>query len=135
VIRLDPDAYRSRLYVSARTPWEGQNALLKASLISVVANWAAVGSKDCSECPITYTDHEVRECLTLYGEQRDIGRGLEKPRSSFGLNRDGWVRSHEYDAAKKANEYLKAPQIADLEPDFDEKDIADYPLLDHDKNY
>ncbi|KAF7506025.1 hypothetical protein GJ744_012272 [Endocarpon pusillum] len=133
-LRSNQFTYVSRLYNAARNPWEGDNTTLKAHLIPIITTWPKVCRKDAPDCPVHYSEEEIKECLRRHEKQLEIDQGMQGMRNFVGVNPEGWVDNDEYEEAKKKAADIKAQWIAEAESEFERKDIEEnFPLQDHEE--
>ena len=132
-LRFDPGAHRAKLFAKAGYPWEGDNTSLRAQLMHTVANWSKLVSDHSSDCPISYLEHEVKECLALDAQQKSADRNMEALRDYLGVNMDGWVPNHHFEKSKETAASLKADLMAKAETELGKKHIEEnWPFQDHD---
>ena len=94
---------RKRLFHRAGTAWEGDNLSLKADLIRIsqlCKQIAASKDNDSPECPLEYSETEVKECFELEKELREAVEDLECTRDHMGMIGDGCVLPEHYDRSK-----------------------------------
>ncbi|KAJ5098990.1 hypothetical protein N7532_005991 [Penicillium argentinense] len=80
---------RRELWHHASDPWEGDVVTLKADLVALTLKWKEItGEKDC---PISFPEEEVRECLRLEAAQADADEQLQACEDIVGVGCEGWV--------------------------------------------
>jgi Phosphotransferase enzyme family len=131
---FDPEARRARLYQKARVPWEGDNISLKAQLIKTVQNWPSVRSKTAVKCPINYSEDEVKECLALAAQQKELDKSMQVMHDRIGVSVDGWVSNDEYEATKQRADEIKAQFMATAETEAEKREFdQNWPFQDHEE--
>jgi hypothetical protein len=129
---FDPEARRARLYHKAKAPWQGDNISLRAQLVRTVQYWPSIHAKEAVRCPVKYTEEEIKECLALEAEKRELDDSMETLRVNIGIQMDGWVSSQDYAAAKQRARDLKAELISTAETEEERKEIQiNWAFQDH----
>ncbi|KAL8883417.1 MAG: hypothetical protein Q9192_007179, partial [Flavoplaca navasiana] len=129
---------RKRLFHGAGTAWEGDNVSLKADLMRISRLWKQITSsedKDSPNCPLEYSETEIKECFELEKEVREAEEDLERTRDDIGMIGDGCVLPEHYDEIKERCRKLKAETLEFAETDAAKSEVLNhFPFDDHDES-
>ncbi|KAG6850737.1 hypothetical protein H0H93_009360 [Arthromyces matolae] len=89
---------RSRLFLCAGGPWEGETSDLKASLIQAANNWEELTGGG-EPCPFKFNAQDLTETAVLNQELSKATRGFEFLQSMGGIGEEGWVPVQDYEGA------------------------------------
>jgi Phosphotransferase enzyme family len=133
-LHFEPHMYLNKLYAAASCPWEGDNTSLQANLISVIACWSQLCSKDAPECPIHYSEEESKDCLERHQNQRELDKNLQGIRNFLGVNSKGWTENDANNEARETADRIKREWIEEAETELERKDIEEnFPFQDHEE--
>ncbi|KAF3484439.1 protein kinase subdomain-containing protein [Arthroderma uncinatum] len=147
---LDLDSSRlleQKTYSHAASPWEGNNAQLKADLVRIIQNWNTVvacaesqqvGNDDsCTpQCPVTFDPVEAQDALRIEGQYEEMDTQLSRIRDAIGVSVDGWTLNETFeDTVARAQEF-KMMAIASVSDNKFDQEMTEkhWPFDDFDEN-
>ncbi|KAL8883660.1 MAG: hypothetical protein Q9215_008106 [Flavoplaca cf. flavocitrina] len=129
---------RKRLFHRAGTAWECDNVSLKADVIRISRLWKQITSSedaDSPECPLEYSETEIKECFELEKEVREAMEYLERSRDHLGMIEDGCVLPEHYDQIKENCRKFKEQILEFVKTDLAKHDfLHHFPFDDHDES-
>ncbi|KAL8851639.1 MAG: hypothetical protein Q9221_003476 [Calogaya cf. arnoldii] len=129
---------RKRLFQKAGTAWQGDNVSLKADLIQVSRFWEQITSSedgDVPECPLEFSEAEIKECLELAEKVQETMDHMERVRDQLGMNEMGCVLPEHYDEIKERCRVLKAQSLEAAETELEREEVLNhFPFDDHDES-
>ena len=92
--------------------------------------WCEISLSPDIDCPITFTDGEVLECLRLDESEREAAEEMRSSKEILGIGPEGWVHCDHYPAAKEATLQMKAVCLNQAESEIDRIAIRDHWVYD-----
>lgn len=128
---------RRRLWHLASDPWEGDIITLKADLITISERWAEItADSDIDDgqteenCPISFSDEEILECLRLNEAQIEADEQLQECQDIIGVCGEGWTPIASYDKAKAREKKLKMETFQAAETDEERRRLEENWIFD-----
>jgi hypothetical protein len=83
---------------------------------------------------IEYSEAEVKECLYIDEEQKDVDSQMQKLRGFIGINIDGWMPADHYGEAKEREQSIKQQTLEAAETDDERSEVMElWPFQDHEE--
>ncbi|PWY89730.1 kinase-like protein [Aspergillus heteromorphus CBS 117.55] len=98
-LAYDFSTLRRRLFHCASDPWEGDNATLKSTLITLSRKWADINGGNTPPRPLVFSDIESNEYLKLARAQSEADEQLKTCQDLIGVGNEGWVPVDQYEGA------------------------------------
>lgn len=113
---------------------------LKGELIQVMQDWPELTkSKDGSypQCPLSYTEEEVSECLQLDCLQEEVDQQVMTVcEKVIGIGPDGWVPLDHYEGTMERSKKLRADAVEGAESELELTRINEHwPFDDQDEQW
>ena len=129
---------KQRLFHHASKPWEGENVTLKVDLIEAIKNWSKIvipATNDAASlCPISYSQSEIEDYISLYHKMKEMEKQLETTMESLGVGSEGWVPNERYEASKALATKLKENALEFAESGLERKMLErHWPFDDQDE--
>jgi hypothetical protein len=130
VLNLPFSIGRRKIFQLSSAPWQGDNILLRSSLIFVKQNWNTICASSDTPCAITLTAEEERECLRLDESEQDAEEQLSASEAMLGLGPEGWVSHDNYEPAQAAIARMKEVCLEQAESEYEKTVIKDHWIYD-----
>ncbi|KAM5453108.1 hypothetical protein MaudCBS49596_002884 [Microsporum audouinii] len=138
---------KRKTFIHAASPWEGNNAQLKADLVHIVKNWNTIVA--CAEdqqvgnanwhtpqCPVTFDPLEAQEALRIEREYEEMDTQLTRIRDAIGVSVDGWTPNETFKDAVEREQEFKKMAIASVSDNKYDQEMTQkhWPFDDFDEN-
>ncbi|KZF22528.1 phosphotransferase family protein [Xylona heveae TC161] len=139
-LREENSMLRAQLYDRARKPWEGDSLSLKYAIVQACQNWpmrlehAPSTSESVDDCPVKYSEEDIRECTNQHDEEQERLEELSEMREYIGIDSLGWVPDDEqYDRSRAIVQTVKAGLLEYSNTEMERRAVQEhFPFDDHD---
>ena len=134
------DLLTRKTFNHAGAPWEGNSIPLRADLIHLTQTWQVLMDENGYDgeamplCPISFTETDIHDTLTILEDQEETDTQLENVRNAIGVTADGWTSNEEYEGTLVRAKLMKEQGVEGLDTE-EEKEMTSkhWPFDDFDE--